>query len=442
MRATSLVCPGKQVDEARFSGAVQSRMAIGRVALVAWLLPFVGVAIGGDWPQFRGPGGQGASAVQGVPTRWSADENIVWKAELPGSGTSSPIIVGDRVFVACYTGDGSDAGELKRQLVCVDRRTGRVAWNRTVGSELPEQEKIREEHGYASSTPACDGERVVAFFGKSGVFAFDLDGRQLWHAHVGSRLHGWGSAASPVIVGDLVIVNASVESDSLVALDRRTGKEVWRAKGIRESWNTPIVVSVAGSLELVVAIQGKVLGFDPATGEQLWSCATDISWYMVPSLVAANDVIYCIGGRTGGALAVRAGGRGDVTASHRLWTNNKGSNVSSPIVHNGHLYWAHENLGIVYCADAKSGEVIYEQRLERAGQIYACPVLAGGNLYYISRAGRTFVIAAQPEFQQVAANDLGDRSRFNASPAIAGGQLFVRSDKYLYCVGSTTTAGR
>jgi outer membrane protein assembly factor BamB len=153
-------------------------------------------------------------------------------------------------------------------------------------------------------------------------------------------------------------------------------------------------------------------------------------------MVAEGDVVYCLGGRPGSALAVRAGGQGDVTRTHRLWTSNKGSNVPSPIVHDGHVYWAHDNLGMVFCAVAATGKVVYEQRLDRAGGIYASPLLADGKLYYTSRQGRTFVVAAKPEFELLATNDLGQRETFNASPAVAGGKLLVRSDRFLYCIGA------
>jgi outer membrane protein assembly factor BamB len=192
----------------------------------------------------------------------------------------------------------------------------------------------------------------------------------------------------------------------------------------------------AGKAELVVAVAGKVLGFAPETGKALWSCKTDIGWYMVPSVVAAEGVVYCLGGRSGTAgLAVRAGGSGDVTDSHRLWTSQKGSNVSSPIYRDAHLYWMHEQRGIAYCAKAATGEIVYEQRLEGAGQVYSSPLLADGRLYYVTRYGKTFVLAAKPQFEQLAVNDLSDRGVFNGSPAVAGNRLLLRSDKYLYCVG-------
>lgn len=393
------------------------------------------------WAQFRGPNGSGHAESSSPPRTWSANENVRWKTRLPGPGASAPIIVGERVYVTCSSGfggedGGRDIGRLRRHLIAFDRATGEKLFQRDVPAKLPEQEEIRENYGYAGSTPASDGELVYCFFGKSGVHAFTLDGEPRWEADVGSNVHGWGSAASPVVLEDLVIVNASVESESVVALDRRTGDERWRAEGIKESWNTPIVVTSAnGRTELLVAIFGSVLGIDPASGRQLWSCDTDIGWYMVPSLVADGERVYCIGGRTGGGLAVQLGGSGNVTRSHRTWWIDKGSNVPSPILHEGRLYWAHENNSIVYCADAATGEIVYEERLPRAGQIYASPVLAGGNLYYLTRDGRTFVVAAGPDFEQLAVNELEERGVFNATPAVAGNDLFIRSDAYLYCIG-------
>lgn len=394
------------------------------------------------WLQFRGPGGLGVSTARGVPSTWNARDNILYKITLPGAGSSSPILLGNRLILTCYLGYGEPGkagamNQLKRNVLCLDAKSGDIVWRREVRSRLPEEKPPREGHGFASSTPVADDERIYTFFGKSGVFAHSHDGRELWHADVGDGLSGWGSAASPILYKDLVIVNASVESDSLVALDRRTGKEVWRARGMRESWNTPVLVPIAGAkTELAVAIMGKVLGIDPDSGKQLWSCATDIAWYMAPSPVADGGVVYCIGGRDGGgALAVRAGGRGDVTRTHRAWLIRKTSNVSSPIIHNGHLYWMHDSLGVAYCADAKTGKLIYEERIPQAGQVYASPVLADGKLFYVTRNGRTFVLPAQPRFEVVAVNDLADRSTFNASPAVADGKLFLRSDRFLYCIG-------
>ena len=395
-----------------------------------------------DWAGFRGPGGMGLSDAKGLPLTWSQDENIAWKIELPGPGASSPIVFGDHIYLTCYTGyfipdqPGGSLEELKRHLLAVRRTDGDVVWNTSVDAKLPEEAQIRD-HGFAANTPAADAERIYVFFGKSGVFAYGHDGRAVWQADVGSKTHGWGTSASPVLYKDLVFINASVESESLVALDRKTGKERWRAEGIRESWNTPVLVKAkSGRDELVVAIQGAVLAFNPATGDPLWTCKTDIGWYMVPSVVAADGVVYCLGGRSGiAALAVRAGGQGDVTEQNRLWTSTKGSNVASPVYHDGHLYWMHEQRGTAYCAKADTGEVVYEERLDGAGQVYSSALLADGRLYYLTRDGRTFVLAAKPQFEQLASNDLGDGSIFNGSPAVDGSRLLIRSDKYLYSIG-------
>lgn len=396
-----------------------------------------------DWPQFRGPDVSGVSSETGLPTKWSATDGVAWKTELPGPGTSSPVFVGDHIFLTCYTGYNvpgqpkGDPSALRRHLLRLDRKTGKIQVNKELAAKLPEQETIRDSHGYASSTPAADAERVYCFFGKSGVFAFDHGGKQLWQADVGERLNGWGSAASPILHGDLVIVNASVESEQVFAFDRKTGQEKWRAKGIREAWNTPAVVkNVSGKDELIVPIQGKILAFDPTRGAQLWTCNTDIGWYMVPSVVARDGIVYAIGGRSGvAALAVKTGGSGDVTKTHRLWTGKKGSNVSSPVFHDKHVYFMNDNNETAFCLEAATGNVVYEERIPRAGQVYASALLADGKIYYLSRDGKTHVVAAKPQFDLIATNDLGDRSLFHATPVAADGRLFLRSDKYLYCIG-------
>jgi len=381
------------------------------------------------------------SSDEGVPVTWSPSENVVWRTPLPGAGGSSPVILGERIFLTCFSGynvPGEPQGEmdgLKRHVLCLARKSGKVLWKTEVPSLLPEQSKIRTGHGYASGTPVTDGERLYVFFGKSGVFAFDLEGSRLWHADVGSKIHGWGSAASPVVHGERVIVNASVESASIVALDRKSGKEVWRAPGIKEAWNTPLLVDVpGGGTELAVAMPRRVIGLDPATGEKLWTCETGIRWYMVPSMTAHGGIVYCAGGRSNDALAVKAGGRGDVTATHRLWQLKKGSNVPSLLFHDGHVYWAHES-GEAFCVEAGSGEFVYQEKLPRSDLIYPSPVLADGKIYYMSRRGRTFVVPVGAEFKVLATNELGREGMFHGSPAVAGGQLFIRSDTALFCIG-------
>jgi outer membrane protein assembly factor BamB len=394
-----------------------------------------------NWPAFRGPTGMGVSDAKGLPLTWSLTENVAWKAPLPGPGASSPVVFRDRIYITCYTGyavpdePGGSLEDLKRHLIALGRSNGEVLWDKAVAAKLPEEPRIRD-HGYAANTPAADADRVYAFFGKTGVFAFDHEGKELWQADVGSGKHDWGTSASPVLYKDLVLINASVESGSLVALDKTTGREKWRAEKIREAWNTPVLVTVgSGRTELVVATQGKILAFNPESGEPLWSCNTDIGWYMVPSLVADAGVVYCLGGRSGVAgLAVKAGGSGDVSSS-RLWTSQKGSNVSSPVVQGGRLFWMNDQRGTAFCADGATGDILYEKRLERAGQVYSSALLADGRLYYLTRDGHTYVLAAKPEFEQLAMNDLRDGGVFNGSPAVDGSRLLIRSDKFLYALG-------
>lgn len=417
-----------------------------KIACVVRSLLLAALAVsltGANWPTFRGPGGTASSDDRGLPETWNATENVIWKSELPGYGTSSPITWENRIFLTCYNGYGLDEAEpgepegLRRFVLCLDRASGRIVWQREAQSELPDQDYSGyiALHGYASSTPATDGKTVFAFFGKSGVFAFDVAGKPKWRADVGSGTHNWGSASSPVLFENLVIVNAAVESQSLVALDVETGKEVWRADDIHRAWGTPVIGRAEdGSHEMALAMSGRVVGFDPATGEELWTC-DEVEDYICPSIVAAEGIFYITGGRSGTARAIRAGGRGDVTESHVLWSQNVKSNVPSPVLYQGNLYWVNDK-GQAACVDAATGELVYRERLPRSGRVYASVVAADDKIFAVSREAGTFVLAAGTEFQELAQNDLSpDDSIFNATPAISNGQLLLRSNRYLYCIG-------
>lgn len=400
---------------------------------------------GEHWPQFRGPGGLGLASASNLPTTWSDTENIVWKTPLPGPGTSSPIILGDRLYLTYHDGyaiSESNLGQmedLQRFLACFNLADGQLLWSDSVLTRLPEAvyESRMHWHGYASSTPVADEDGVIAFFGKSGVLACDHAANRQWTASVGEGIHEWGSATSPVLFQNLVIINAYAESKALVALNRKTGEEVWRTGGLTESWNTPLLVELPdGSTELVLGDFGKILGFDPATGERLWSCQGP-DWYVVGSLVAHAGVVYAVVGRQYEAIAVRAGGRGDVTPSHVVWRANKGSNVSSAIYYEGHLYFAHESQGIVYCLNAETGELMYERRVTQRGEeFYPSPIIADRKLIYVRRRGGTLVLPAAPRYEVLAYNTFeSDRSIFNASPAALGQRLYLRSNQNLYCLG-------
>jgi outer membrane protein assembly factor BamB len=407
--------------------------------LLAILLPRI---VSADWLQFRGPGGLGIASDKNTPVTWSADKNVAWKTEMPGFGASSPIVVGDKVFVLCYSGYGLDRDEpgepkkLKRHLVCADRKNGKVLWTRDFAAALPEAAYSGPYitlHGFASSTPISDGKNIYLFLGKSGVYAFDLDGKQQWKADVGKGTHGWGTGTSPILYKDLLIINASVESKSLVALDKKTGNEVWKAKEITESWNTPCLAKLLnGKTELAVAARQQMLGIDPDTGKELWS-ADVYDWYVCPSIVADNGVFY--GLQHSIAVAVKGGGKGDVTKSHVIWHKNFGAVVASPLVYQGHVYWAAN--GTAFCVKAADGSTVYRERLKgSSGENYASPVFADGKLYYVSRESGTYVVEVGAKFKLLAHNTLNpDTSIFNATPAVSGSQLFLRSDRYLYCIG-------
>jgi len=408
--------------------------------LLAWLS--AAPALTADWTQFRGPGGLGVSREKNLPTHWSSSENIAWKVDLPGPGSSSPITLGDRVFLTCYSGYGlepneGDQKDLRRHVLCFDRKTGKTLWSKDFEPKLPEHKYQGEGsyQGYAGSTPTTDGERLYVFFGKSGVFCFDLDGKELWQTSVGDGTNGWGSGASPVLYGKLLLVNASVESGSLVALDKLTGQEVWRAGGVFASWNTPLLVAGKGGTEVIVSVEPKLLSFNADDGKALWE-ADGVHRYVCPSVVAHDGVVYAIGGGST-SLAVRTGGSGDVTSSNTVWKEKKGSNVSSPVYDDGHLYWASDDGGYICCQNAATGETVFQERLTpRPGKIWSSALLADGKLYFVSQHDGTFVVAAKPQFELLAHNVFeDDESRTNATPAVSGGRLFLRTDRALYCIG-------
>jgi len=416
------------------------------------LFPGIGAVRGDDWLRFRGPNGSGISDSH-LPTTWSESENLRWKAKLPGFGSSSPIVVGSRVFVTCYSGYGTGergAGRvdgLRRHLVCVDRQTGQIHWTRTIDGGSPEDDfnGYLTEHGYASNTPTSDGERVYVFFGKSGVFAFDLEGKKLWSAHVGNESSDrrWGSAASLILCDDALIVNASEESNSLRALDKRTGKQLWKseAKLLELAYDTPALVTKGGKSDLVLAVPGEVWGLDPNRGKLRWRVETQLIGNICPSPVVDGDRVFVFGGvRSSGSCAIRAGGKGDVTASNVLWTNRNSSYVSTPLLYGSHLYWV-DDRGLAWCVDANSGEVKYRQRvpgLQTGGRpVYASPVLAGDKILAVTRWDGTLVLPAKPEFKIVAQNRFpADDTDFNATPAISNNELFLRSNLALYCVAA------
>jgi outer membrane protein assembly factor BamB len=423
-----------------------------RLLLAAGSLSAVCSATAADWPRFLGPAGNGISVDAEIPLTWSESENLAWRTPLPGPGSSSPVVSGDRAFVTCYSGYGVPNTEngakpdLKRHLICVRLTDGDVLWTKTIAAALPEDDHAGylTEHGYASSTPVTDGKLVFAFFGKTGVLACDMDGNEQWRVAVGqeSSNRRWGSAASPVLYKDTVIVNAAEESRSIFALDKETGRVVWKAEAaaLELTYGTPTLAELPdGTVELIISAPGEVWGLNPDTGKLRWYAETNLTGNVCPTVVARDGIVYTFGGyRSAGAHALRAGGRGDVTESHRLWFTRDSSYVATPLLHDGYLYWI-DDRGLAYCLNAKTGESVYRQRvpgLNTGGRpVYASPVLVGSRLYVVSRWNGTFVLPAAPTFEILAQNRLeSDDSDFSGTPAIADRRLLLRSGRYLYCV--------
>jgi hypothetical protein len=428
-------------------------MRIGSAVAIALAATAALVARADDWPRFRGPNGSGIALNANVPTDWGDARNLRWKTALPGRGSSSPIVCDERVLVTCYSGcgdvsAGGSTDKLRRHLICLDRSTGKILWEKTVPADLPEDLYVGNltEHGYASHTPATDGQRVYAFFGKSGVLTFDFSGTQLWQVNVGKQSGNrrWGSAASLLVYKNLVIVNAAEESRSIRALDALTGKQIWNipAEGLELCYSTPLLVEADnGRTDLVLAVAGEVWALNPDTGKLRWFAVTGIEGNLSPSVVAADNTIFITGGfPRQGTVAVRGGGKDDVTKTNVLWSSQAASYVPSPVVQGGNLYFVSDQ-GFATCLDARTGNVLRRERLPgltgagRGGPVYASTILAGGRLYAVSRRKGTFVLDATPQMPVVAHNSFsGDDSDFNATPAISGRQIFMRSNRFLYCV--------
>ncbi len=412
------------------------RDCAGTLLLAAVLISLSSSLPAADWPCFRGPRGAGISSDAEIPTEWS-DDNLKWKLKMPGKGFSSPIVVGDYVFVTCYSDADGDLTNLKRHLLCVHRHDGEVVWEKVVPSVAPEVRgpSFGVSHGYASHTPVSDGEHVFVLFGNTGALAFDMKGNELWRKSVGAENAAmFGSASSPILYGDHLIVTAGAESESIRALDKKTGEELWKAEGasLSRSYCTPLIAkNQVGEDELLISTPYEVWSLNPNTGKLRWYAETRVDMNAVPNLVTQDGICYVIGGRSGGRAAIRLGGKDDVTETNVLWSTAVGSYVSSPVLLDGHLYWFNDR-GIAFCVDAETGTEIAKKRLD--GQFYASAVLIEDKLYAVSRFDGTYVFEATPELKQIAHNRLSDQSDFSASPAVSDGQLFLRSDTHLYCI--------
>jgi outer membrane protein assembly factor BamB len=406
------------------------------------------------WPQWRGPSGQGYSDDPRVPLSWGETENLLWKAPLPGAGNSTPIVWGDRVFLTAASPKGDE-----RYVLCLSAHDGKVLWQRTASRGV-EPGKTHDWNGYASASCATDGEHVYAFFGTPGLFCYDPDGQLVWQHAFGvfTSEAGWGTAASPFLFEDLVIQNCDNDGPkaldkgrqppeaapmALVALDKKTGAVRWTApRDQGRGFSTPRLVPGAdGRVDLVLNGPQGVWGYDPRTGKERWRCTRsapgDQHRFGEPLPITDGQTLFVLSGRPGPCQAVRLGGSGDVTGSHVLWQGVRRGHrdVASPVLWEGRVYVA-DNKGMLTCYDLHNGTELYSGRLG-SGKAIASPVAVRRKLLFVLDDGVTAVVEPGPAFQVVRRNRLGEAGSldFNASPAIADGRLFVRSQSCLYCIG-------
>ena len=401
-----------------------------------------------DWVQFRGPNASGISP-ESVPSTWSQSENLLWKVELPGPGSSSPIVVGSAVFVTCYTGESP---AVERHLLRVDRDTGAVVWRQSIPVWHPEDapKGYIMEHGWASNTPVSDGQRVYVYAGKAGVHAFDLDGNRVWKAETGSMSSkiAWGSAASPILAGDKLIVPAGDEARAVVALHKNTGEVLWKAEGapMEQTYGSPVIASLPeGRTDIVYAGAAEIWGINPDTGKLRWFATCNLPGNMSNTPVIAGDILTISGGYPRTArVALRLGGVGDLSATLLYDTEKPATYMTAPVLVGEVLYWISDD-GISFAAKPGEAEPLWMERLPgltgaggRGKPFYASPVVAGGKIIAVSRANGAFVIEPDPAGLKVLSQNKfeGDDTLFNATPAVSDGKLFLRSQTHLYGVGA------
>lgn len=395
----------------------------------------------GDWTRFRGPDGTGVSRETGLPITWSREENVRWRTELPSVGNSSPVVVGGKVLITCAT----EAG-VQRGLYCYDRRSGNLLWSQSVA--FTGDEPTHATNPPCASSPASNGEVVVVWHGSAGVHCYDLDGKLLWSRDLGTFQHIWGYAASPVIHGDRVLLNCGPGRRSFVtALALTDGQTLWhsdepgddgkpaagtdRGKWIG-SWSTPQVISLDGREQVVVSLPQRVKSYDLGTGEVLWLCE-GLGDLVYTSPVVGSGLCVAMSGYHGPALALRLGGIGDVTATHRLWhaTQQNPQRIGSGVILGEYMYMANAN-GVMHCLHVESGELRWQARL--AESIWGSLLAAEGRLYVTDQAGTTYVMAANPERLEVLAKNRLDEPS-NSTPAFSDGEIFLRTFRALYCIG-------
>jgi outer membrane protein assembly factor BamB len=404
-----------------------------------------------QWPQWRGPNATGASAAAKPPLQWSETKNVRWKKEIPGRGSSTPVIWGNLVFLStavpvgvsdaeAHAARGSSPGAHKYVVMALDRKDGRVVWERVAREEAPHEGSHQEWGTWASPSIVTDGTHVIASFESRGIYAYDLKGSPVWQKDLGDKKmrNQFGEGSTPALHGNTLVVVWDHQGESFItALDKRTGEERWRtARDEIDSWATPLVVEHNGRTQVVTSGMKQVRSYDLETGKLVWFGA-GTTMNPIPSPVASDGLVILTAGFRGNDLkAVRlAEANGDITNTPALvWTLNRDTPyVPSPLLYDGILYLLKSNNGLLSAFDAKTGKPHYQvTRLEAAPNVFASPVGAAGRVYIPSQQGMTVVLKHGPTFEVLAENKLDDG--FNASPALADNEIYLRGNKSLYCI--------
>lgn len=380
-----------------------------------------------QWPCFRGPTGQGIARGKKLPMSWSQTENIIWKTQLEGKGNSSPVIWDDQIFITSASEDGKI-----RELFCYYRKNGELKWKGQ--APVPENiEKLYWKNSYASSTPVTDGERIIVFFGNSGLVCFNMKGELQWTQKVGVFITTHGPGTSPVLYKDKVILiqDQNKGESVFVALDKYTGKIQWAKKRDRAmGWSNPIIVTVDDHDELIYNGSHNVKGYNPVTGEEIWTLNGSTK-EAVPMIVSGGGLLFSASGRNGAIMAIQPGGVGDITKTHLFWRNERGgAHVPSPTYYKYRLYMVNDT-GVATCLDVLSGKTIWRERLK--GRFSMSPVLAGDKLLVVNEKGLATIFKAGDKFEILAQNDLEEETL--STPAVLDGRIYFRSASNLYCIG-------
>ncbi len=403
--------------------------------VVAFVLSWANSAVGENWSEWRGPGRNGVSSETGLPVSWSAEKGLRWKTELPGGGVSSPVIWHDRIFLTAA--GGSSQHEL--YFICLALQDGKEQWRLRLWGTSPTLHHATKS-GMATPTPVTDGVHVYALFGTGDVFCVDVAGGLVWHRSLASEYgpfeNRFGHTSSPAVLGDLLFLQCDHYGDSyLLALDRHTGENRWKQDrpGVWHSWSSPqLVVDEKGGGELIVCAAARMDALEPQTGKQLWT-VSGLQRECIPTPVTGHGLIFAVSGPKGTAMAIRPGGRGDVSETHVVWRNQRGTPyVPSPVLVGDHYYLV-DDQGIVTSLDARTGKLAWQKRV--GGTFTASPIAGDGKVYFTNDDGETIVIRAhEPTYVELARNSLGEP--VYASGAISQSCLFFRTPRGLVCIST------